>query len=124
MGTVSDYLILQCEFPPAIHWFEHKEVRVDLGFQGFVTDYVCQSVRIPHKRRRVAKGQSNALTPDQIAYNKVLASERVPIEHCIGRIKQMRFIQQTVRIHRLCLLWQLVQVAVALANFKLHYNFN
>ena len=118
-GTVSDYTILKKEFPPSVHWFQNKEVRIDLGFQGFATDYVCQRVRIPHKRKRVAKGQSNALTDEQRAYNKEVSGERVGIEHCIGRLKQMRFIQQTIRIHRLCLLNQLVSVAAGLANFKL-----
>lgn len=117
-GTVNDYVILKKEFPPAIHWFENKEVRIDLGFQGFATDYRCHRVRIPHKRKRVAKGLCNELTPAQVAYNKEVASERVVIEHCIGRVKQMRFIQQTIRIHRLSFLNQLVRIAATLANFK------
>ena len=117
-GTVSDYVVLQKEFPPAIHWFENKEVRVDLGFQGFAADYRCQRLRIPHKRKRVAKGQSNELTVEQVAYNKEVSSERVVIEHCIGRLKQVRFIQQTIRIHRVSLLNKLVRVAAGLANFK------
>ncbi len=119
-GTVSDYAMLKKEFPPTIHWFENKEVRIDLGFQGFVDDYRCQRVRIPHKRKRVAKGQSNELTAEQKAYNQEVSSERVAIEHCIGRLKQMRFIQQTIRIHRLCLLNKLIQLAAGLANFKLN----
>jgi len=72
----------------------------------------------------VAKGQSNELTDEQVAYNKEVSSERVVIEHCIGRLKQMRFIQQTIRIHRLCFLNQLVRVAAALANFKLNHEFS
>ena len=118
MGTASDYTILKKEFPPAIHWFENKEVRVDLGFQGFAADYRCQRLRIPHKRKRVAKGQSNELSAEQVAYNTEVSSERVAVEHCIGRLKQMRFIQQTIRIHRLSFLNQLVRVAAELANFK------
>ena len=117
-GTVSDYVVLQKEFPPAIHWFENKEVRVDLGFQGFAADYRCQRLRIPHKRKRVAKGQSNELTVEQVAYNKEVSSERVVIEHCIGRVKHMRFIQQTIRIHRLNFLNQLVRIAASVPNFK------
>lgn len=121
-GTVNDYVLLKKEFPPAIHWFENKEVRIDLGFQGFATDYRCQRVRIPYKRKRVAKGESNELTSEQVAYNKEVASERVVIEHCIGRLKCMRFIQQTIRIRRISLLNQLVQLAAALANFKLNLS--
>lgn len=117
-GTVSDYVMLQKEFPPTIHWFENKEVRVDLGFQGFAADYRYQRLRIPHKRKRVAKGQSNELTAEQVAYNKEVSSERVVIEHCIGRLKQLRLIQQTIRMHRVSVLNQLVRIAAGLANFK------
>ena len=109
--------MLKREFPPSIQWFENKEVRIDLGFQGFATDYCCQRVRIP--RKRVAKGESNALSAEQVAYNKEISSERVVIEHFIGRLKQMRFIQQTIRIHRRCFLNQLVGVA----DFKLSHYF-
>lgn len=116
---MNDYTILKTAFPPAIHWFENKEVRVDLGFQGFAADYRCRRIRIPHKRKRVAKGECNALTAAQVAHNKEVASERVVVEHCIGRLKQMRFIQQTIRIHRLGFLNQLVRVAAELANFKI-----
>ena len=70
-GTVNDYIILKRAFPPSIQWFENKEVRIDLGFQGFATDYRCQRVRIPHKRKRVAKGESNALSAEQVAYNRL-----------------------------------------------------
>lgn len=122
-GTINDYSMLKKEFPPSIQWFENKEVRIDLGFQGFATDYRCQRVRIPHKRKRVAKGESNALSAEQVAYNKEVSSERVVIEHCIGRLKQMRFIQQTIRIHRRCFLNQLVGIAAGLANFKLSNRF-
>ena len=114
--------MLKKEFPPEVHWFAHKEGRIDLGFQGFATDYRAQRVRIPHKRKRAAEGQSNELTVEQKAYNKEVSSERVAIEHCIGRLKQMRFIQQTIRIYRRGLLNQLVQVAAGMANFKLNYQ--
>ena len=117
-GTVNDYAMLKKEFPPTVHLFENKEVRVDLGFQEFATEYRCQRLRIPHKRKRIAKGLCNKLTPEQVAYNKEVAIERVFIEHCIGRLKHMRFIQQTIRIHRLNFLNQLVRIAAALANFK------
>ena len=122
-GTVSDYVMLKTEFPAHIHWFENKEVRIDLGFQGFATEYRCLRVRIPHKRKRVANGESNALTSEQMAYNKELASVRVVIEHCISRLKQMRFIQQTIRIRCLDFLNRLIQLAASLANFKLNSNF-
>ena len=118
-GKVTDYQILKYEFPINQDWFKDKEVRIDLGFEGFSSDYPCKKIRKPHKKKRVAKGQSNDLTPQQIEYNKEVSSERVSVEHCIGRMKQVRFIQQTLRIHRLPLLDKIMGIAAGLANLKI-----
>jgi hypothetical protein len=115
---VADYQILKNEFPPGEHWFKEKEVRIDLGFEGFDSDYTCQKMRKPYKRKRVAKGLSNELTQQQKDYNKEVAAERVPVEHCIGRMKQVRIIQQTIRIHKVRLIDRIVGVSAGLANFK------
>ena len=117
-GTVADYQILKNEFPPSEPWFKDKEVRIDLGFEGFDSDYTCQKMRKPHKRKRVAKGLSNELSQEQKDYNKEVAAERVPVEHCIGRMKQVRMIQQTIRIHKVRLIDRIVGLAAGLANFK------
>lgn len=90
-----------------------------MGFEGFQNDYPCKKVRKPHKRKRVAKGESNALSQEQLDYNKEVSSERIGVEHCIGRMKVVRFIQQTLRIHRLTLLDKIIGIAAALANFKI-----
>ena len=86
-GKVTDYQILKYEFPINQDWFKDKEVRIDLGFEGFPSDYPCKKIRKPHKKKRVAKGQSNDLTQQQIEYNKEVSSERISVEHCIGRMK-------------------------------------
>jgi hypothetical protein len=117
-GTVADYQMLKNEFPPGQSWFTDKEVRIDLGFEGFDSDYACRKMRKPYKRKRVAKGLSNELTQQQKDYNKEVAAERVPVEHCIGRLKQVRMIQQTIRIHKVSLIDQIVGLAAGLANFK------
>jgi hypothetical protein len=117
-GTVSDYQILKSEFAIHLGWFKDHEVRIDLGFEGFEKDYPCRKMRKPHKRKRVPKGQSNALTDQQIAHNKKVASERIAVEHCIGKMKQVRFIQQTLRVHRLLTLDKIIGIAAGLANFK------
>lgn len=86
-GTVADYQLLKQEFPPGKGWFKDKEVRIDLGFEGFDKDYTYKKMRKPYQRKRVAKGLSNELTQQQKDYNKEVAAERVPVEHCIGRMK-------------------------------------
>ncbi len=69
-GKVADYQILKNEFTIGQDWFKDKEVRIDLGFEGLVNDYPCKKIRKPHKKKRVAKGQSNDVTSEQIEYNK------------------------------------------------------
>jgi hypothetical protein len=111
--------MLKNEFPPGESWFKGKEVRLDLGFEGFDKDYACQKMRKPYKRKRVAKGLSNELTQQQKDYNKEVAAERVSVEHCIGRMKQVRMIQQTIRIHKVRLIDRIVGLSAGLANFKI-----
>jgi hypothetical protein len=55
-GKTHDYQILKSEFPCAKNWFEHLLLRLDSGFQGFYKDYKCSDVKLPIKRKRVAKG--------------------------------------------------------------------
>jgi hypothetical protein len=110
--------MLKDEFPPSINWFKDKVLQVDLGFQGIVDDYQAQKIRIPHKRKRVKKGLSNELTPEQKEHNKEVAAERVDIEHSIGQIKVCRSIHQVVRLKGKTLLDKMVLVAAGLANFK------
>jgi len=69
-GKIADYQILKYDFPINQDWFKDKEVRIDLGFEGFPSDYPCKKIRKPHKKKWVAKGQSNDLTPEHIEYNK------------------------------------------------------
>ena len=72
-GTKPDYSMLRDEFPPSINWFKDKILQVDLGFQGIEGDYPAKKIRIPHKRKRVKKGLSNELTPEQKEHNKEVA---------------------------------------------------
>ena len=110
--------MLKDEFPPGQNWFKNKALQVDLGFQGIVDDYQAKKISIPHKRKRVKKGLSNELTPEQKEHNKKVAAERVDIEHSIGQMKVCRSIHQVVRLKSMALLNTMVLVAAGLANFK------
>jgi hypothetical protein len=72
----------------------------------------------PHKRKRVAKGLANELSPEQKTYSNEVAAERVPEEPCSGRMKQVRLIQQTIRIHKEGLIDRIGGLVAGLANFK------
>lgn len=117
-GTTHDYDILKTEFPPTSNCFENVELNVDLGFQGIKTDYKALKIIIPHKRKRVKKGESNELSPEQLAYNKMASSERVDIEHSLIEMKVCRIIHQVVRIKKINVLNDIVLVTAGLANFK------
>lgn len=117
-GHEFDYSILKIEFPPTEDWFMDKTLNVDLGFQGIATDYKAEKIIIPHKKKRVTKGQSNELSEEQKAYNKQASALRIDIEHSIGQIKLCRNIHQVVRIKNDLLLDNIVLVAAGLANFR------
>jgi len=117
-GTRHDYDILKTEFPPNSNCFEKVELNVDLGFQGIKTDYKSVKITIPYKRKRVKKGETNELTPEQLAYNKTASSDRVDVEHSLSQMKVCRIIHQVVRTKSTSLLNDIVIVTAGLANFK------
>lgn len=110
--------MLKQEFPPSLNCFAGKELQVDLGFIGLEKDYQGARVKIPHKRKRVKKGESNELSAEQKAHNRQVSAERVDVEHSIGQMKQCRSIHQVIRIKDQGLLNQMVLVSAGLANFK------
>jgi hypothetical protein len=63
---VHDYAILKTEIPPEKKYFK----KLELGFQGIVSDYETKKINIPHKKKRKKKGENNELTEEQKTYNK------------------------------------------------------
>ena len=97
-GKDHDYNILKQEFPPEKGWFLDKKVLLDLGFQGFDHLYDASQIWLPHKRKRVKKGQDNSLTQEQRQENKVQSQARIGVEHRIGGLKRFRIIHNQIRI--------------------------
>jgi hypothetical protein len=112
VGKTHDYRLFQVEFPPEQPWFEHFRLRVDLGFLGIATDYVCKEVLIPHKKPR-----KQELTPEQKAENKVLASQRIVVEHAHAGLKRYRILSDRLRMHNLVLYDVVLGVCAGLWNF-------
>ena len=70
------------------------ELLADSGYQGLAKHHA--NCRTPFKRRR----KSIALTPQQKAHNRALASERVLAENVIRRLKVFRVLKETYRHRR------------------------
>jgi hypothetical protein len=70
------------------------ELLADSGYQGLAK--LHSNSGTPHKRRR----KSIALTPEQQAYNRALASQRVLAENVIRRLKVFRVLKETYRHRR------------------------
>lgn len=117
VGKAHDYGILKVEFPPEQRWFEDLEVRLDLGYQGFETDYTCKKLYIPHKKPKKAE-----LTQEQKAENKVVSSERITVEHSIGGMKRYRILSERLRVHDFELYDDILNVCAGLWNFYLEHN--
>ena len=84
------------------------------GFVGFEKDYRCKELFIPHK-----KPKQQELTAEQKATNKVLAKERIVVEHSIAGLKRYRILSDRLRLHDLDLYNQILGVCAGLWNFKL-----
>ncbi len=81
--------MLKQEFPPELDWFSDIDVRVDLGYQGIVSDYSGNQIEIPTKKPRKSKKNPNPkLSDEQKAANKALSQVRIFIEHAIGGMKR------------------------------------
>ena len=106
--------MFQREFPPEQEWFTEVRVRLDLGFAGFDKDYQCKELFIPHK-----KPKKKELTVEQKAENKVLAGERIVVEHSIAGLKRYRILSDRLRLHDLDLYNQILGLCAGLWNFRL-----
>jgi hypothetical protein len=96
-GKTHDYRILKEEFPPEQDWFANHRLRVDLGFQGMADDYKCKELSIPHKKKK-----KQELTSEQKEENKLLAGDRIFIEHALGGMKRYRILSDRLRMHETC----------------------
>lgn len=114
VGKTQDYGMFKVEFPPKQDWFIDLTVRFDLGFVGFEKDYKCKKVYLPNK-----KPKKQELKPEQKAENKLLASQRIVVEHSIAGLKRYRILSDRLRMHDLDLYNQVLGVCAGLWNFRL-----
>ncbi|MGH7453386.1 MAG: transposase family protein [bacterium] len=116
VGKTHDYGIFKEEFPPEQDWFKDHRVRVDLGFLGIEKDYAFKELLIPNKKKK-----NQELSAEQKDENKLLASERIYVEHAIGGMKRYRILSDRLRVHDIELYDVILGVCAGLWNFYLSH---
>ena len=114
VGKTHDYRMFKEEFPPEQAWIKDFQVRVDLGFLGLEKDYVCKELLLPHKKKK-----KQELSAEQKQENKLLASERIEVEHAIGGMKRYRILSERLRVQDVKLYNVILGVCAGLWNFYL-----
>lgn len=121
-GHTHDYTMLKEEFPPGKAWFQFLQVLADLGYQGIVSDYSGENIRIPHKKpRKSKKNPITSLSDEQKAENRALSKIRILVENAIGGLKRYNILVQRFRNHRKNFDDDAVGIAAGLWNFNLRY---
>ncbi len=69
------------------------ELKADKGYQGIKLFH--SNSQIPHR-----KPPKKELSQEQKAFNRKLASERMAVEHVIGKLKVFRILQERYRNRR------------------------
>lgn len=114
VGKTHDYQMFKGEFPPGLAWFDDYHVKADLGFLGFANEYACQSLTLPHKKKK-----KHELSPIQKEENKARARARVFVEHAIAGMKRYRILSERLRLHNVELYNVILGVCAGLWNFYL-----
>ena len=114
IGQWHDYRFLKEAFSPHKGWFEDFKVKVDLGYLGIAKDSICQLIRIRHKKKKNLE-----LTELQTTENKLMAAERIGVEHSLAGLKRYRVWSDRLRLHSLDLYDQILGVCAGWWNFYL-----
>jgi len=114
VGTSQDYGIFKQVFPPETAWFEDYEVLLDLGFYGFEGTYKCRKLKMPNKRQK-----KKELPEEQKEENRILAAERVVVEHSIGGLKRYRILSDRLRMKNYDLYDDILGICAGLWNYTI-----
>ena len=90
-GSMHDYALYRRSHP---HLPDKVRLGLDLGYPGIKTDYPNLNCVLPFKKKSPGRGKrrvkAQELPPDQKAFNKAFAKERVVSEHTNSRVKKFR----------------------------------
>jgi hypothetical protein len=90
IGSMHDYSLFKHSRP---HLPKQIHQKGDLGYKGVKEDFPMLDFTVPFKKKSPGRGKqvkAEPLLPQQIAFNKELASERVVCEHTISRVKKFQ----------------------------------
>jgi hypothetical protein len=119
-GRNNDFGMFKKEFKPGLNWFSTFNILVDLGYEGFNTNYKTKSLSIPHKTPRKSKNNPNPkLTKEQKDYNREVSRRRVIVENVIAGMKRLRCISDRYRNHIPELKDLFILLAAGIWNFNI-----
>lgn len=119
-GSNVDMGILKEEFPPGLGWFKKFRVLFDLGFVGVEKLYKIKELIIGKKKPRKSKNNPKPkLSKEQKLKNKEVSSERIYVEHAIGKMKIFRILKNRCRFKCRETKNRVLGVCAGLWNYKL-----
>ena len=118
-GSTHDYSLYKHNHP---HLPDRVCLDLDLGYAGIKKDYPELNCMLPIKRKNPGRGKRGMrgpeLSPEQKAFNKALAKERVVVEHTNSRIKKFRIWGDEFR-NRLRHYELMTDIVCGIVNFRI-----
>lgn len=117
-GRMHDYSLFKHSRP---HLPKEIHQKGDLGYRGVKEDFPMLDFLVPFKRKSPGRGKrvkAEPLLPEQIAFNKELASERVVCEHTISRVKKFQIWGNEFR-NRLRRYDVMTEIVSGIVNFRI-----
>jgi hypothetical protein len=118
-GSMHDYSLYKRSHP---HLPDNVCLDLDLGYLGIKTDYPNLNCMLPIKRKNPGRGKrgvkAQELSAEQKAFNKVLAKERVVVEHTNSRVKKFHIFGDEFR-NRLKRYDIMTNIVCGLVNFRI-----
>jgi hypothetical protein len=91
VGSVHDFTLYKESIGSSV--YPDVKIKVDSGYQGIVSYHANSEVPFKKSKNRV-------LTPDEKAFNRRLAQERIAIEHVNREIKIFKIMSDRYRNRR------------------------
>lgn len=118
-GSMHDYTLYKRSHP---HLPDNVRLDLDLGYLGIRDDYPKLNCMLPIKRKNPGRGKrgvkAKELSLEQRASNKLLAKERVVVEHTNSRVKKFRIFGDEFR-NRLKRYDVMTDIVCGLVNFRI-----
>ena len=118
-GSMHDYSLFKHSRP---HLPREVHQKGDLGYEGVNEDFPWLDFTVPFKRKSPGRGKrgvkAEELLPEQKAFNKALAKERVVSEHTISRVKKFQVWGEEFR-NRLRHYDIMTEIVSGIVNFRI-----